>query len=77
MTIPEYERIMLYKASKLEELSPSMKAKMVASNFILMSHHFSKRIDKLIQHMQSQNYCFNGFRVADYFYRYLVPFKIA
>ena len=68
-TLPESEKWSLYKANKLEDLSPSMKAKMIGDNFILMSHHFHKRIGKLIRYMQSQNFCFNGFRVADYFYR--------
>ena len=68
-TLPESEKWNFYKAKKLEDLSPSMKAKMIADNFILMTHHFHKRIGKLIQYMQSQNFCFNGFRVADYFYR--------
>ena len=68
-TLPEEEKLSLYKATKLKDLSPSMKQKMIADNFILMTHHFHKRIGKLIQYMQSQNFCFNGFRVADYFYR--------
>ena len=68
-TIPENERISLYKCSKLDELSSTMKDKMIAENFILMSHHFHRRIGKLIQYMQSKNYCFGGFRTADYFYR--------
>ena len=68
-TLPEEEKLSLYKTTKLKDLSPSMKQKMIADNFILMTHHFHKRIGKLIQYMQSQNFCFNGFRVADYFYR--------
>ena len=68
-TLPEEEKLSLYKTTKLKDLSPSMKQKMIADNFLLMTHHFHKRIGKLIQHMQSQNFCFNGFRVADYFYR--------
>ena len=68
-TLPEEEKLSLYKTTKLKDLSPSMKQKMIADNFLLMTHHFHRRIGKLIQYMQSQNFCFNGFRVADYFYR--------
>ena len=68
-TIPESEKIRLYNGSKLEEFSSATKARMIADNFILMSHHFHRRIGKLISYMQSQNHCFNGFRMADYFYR--------
>ena len=68
-TIPEKERISMYKGNTLDELTSAMREKMIADNFILMSHHFHSRIGKLIKYMQSQNHCFGGFRVCDYFYR--------
>ena len=68
-TIPENERISIYKCYRFEELTNTMRDKMIADNFILMSHHFHRRIGKLIRYMQSKNYYFGGFRTADYFYR--------
>ena len=41
-TIPEYEKLSFYKSSNLADLSSSMKEKMIADNFILMSHHFHR-----------------------------------
>ena len=69
-TISEKERMVLYKCTRLDELTSSMRDKMIADNFILMSHHFHRRIGKLIKYMQSQNHVFSGFRVFDYFYRF-------
>ena len=62
IVLPEKERINMYKGNTLDELTSAMREKMIADNFILMSHHFHSRIGKLIKYMQSQNHCFCHWR---------------
>ena len=57
-TIPKEEKLSLYKSFNLDDLSTSMKEKMIADNFILMSHHFHRyNFDKICIHQ--------GFKIAE------------